>query len=199
MAVVPQRAGLLGERKLRDAVGPGGIVPVAAEDIELRITFPRGIVAIETVSDARCVREQIGDGDRPLQRHEAECGVFVAAFDVDAHLRLRESRDVFRNGIVEAQLAILDQHHRGYRGDRLRHRIQPEDRIPRSSDGRCRDCRTYRNRQACRAVAPAPPRRESFAPRPCRESSDRAPAVFRQRIRAQWIAVFRPGPAAKAR
>ena len=37
----------------------------------------------------------------------------------------------FDKGIVEPELAVLDQHHRGDDRDRLRHRIQPKDRIRR--------------------------------------------------------------------
>jgi hypothetical protein len=35
----------------------------------------------------------------------------------------------FATGIVEGELAVLDQHHRSDRGDRLRHRIQTENRV----------------------------------------------------------------------
>ena len=50
---------------------------------------------------------------------------------IDADLRIRKSVNVFRHGIIEGELAVVDQHHRGNRGDGLRHRIDLEDRIRR--------------------------------------------------------------------
>ncbi|MNR11717.1 hypothetical protein D3C85_1280310 [compost metagenome] len=46
---------------------------------------------------------------------------------VDAKVLPR--RDVLADRIVESDLAFLDQHHDRHRGDRLRHRVDAEDRI----------------------------------------------------------------------
>ena len=50
---------------------------------------------------------------------------------IDADFCIGKSRNVFRDGIVEGQLAVVDQHHRGNRRDGLRHRIDLENRVRR--------------------------------------------------------------------
>ena len=69
--------------------------------------------------------QQVFDGDRALQRlkHELSIGL------LDTDLRFRKGRDVFRQRIVKPELAVIDQHHRGNRGDSFRHRIKPEDAV----------------------------------------------------------------------
>jgi hypothetical protein len=48
-----------------------------------------------------------------------------------ADLHIREGGNVLRNGIVEVDLAVLDQLHRHHRGDRLGQRRQAEDGLVR--------------------------------------------------------------------
>ena len=45
------------------------------------------------------------------------------------HLELGELRQIFLRRIVERHLALLDELHGGYRGDRLGHRSDAEQRI----------------------------------------------------------------------
>ena len=47
----------------------------------------------------------------------------------DAHLHLREGRQVLRDGIAEDDATFLDEHHGGDRHERLGHRVDAEDRV----------------------------------------------------------------------
>ena len=77
--------------------------------------------------------QQIADRHRPLRRPG-----FVRAIVIDARqhdLAARELGKVFRHRIVDADLALLDEHHHRQRGDRLGHRRDPEDRVGRHRHG----------------------------------------------------------------
>jgi hypothetical protein len=131
MAVVPTHCGLIGERQHRDPVGKFGVVEIPGVQFGIGIeSLYRGF-AEEAVSDTRRVPQQIPDRDRALQRLELERILSCLIGKIDADLCVRKRRNVFRHGIVEGQLAVVDQHHCGNRGDRLRHRIDLEDRIRR--------------------------------------------------------------------
>jgi hypothetical protein len=54
------------------------------------------------------------------------------------HLLRREFRQVFRDRIIQQQPALLHQHHRGHRDNRLGHRVDAEDRIARHRRARGR-------------------------------------------------------------
>ncbi len=45
------------------------------------------------------------------------------------NLEIRELWDVLRYGVVQPPLAFFEQHHHGDASNRLRHRVNPEDRI----------------------------------------------------------------------
>ena len=151
--------------------------------------------AVEAIGDARGMAQQILDRDRALQRLERQRRLAALIRLLDADLHVGKGRNVFRDGIVERELAVLDQHHRGNRRDRLRHRIEPEDRVRASSDAwsRGRARQRSRNRPACRAAGSARPRPESCRSRsrsgckspmrssPSREKAARGAAVFRVR------------------
>ena len=64
---------------------------------------------------------------RPVQRHQFERLAAVVGLLLDADLHVGEGGNVFRDGIVELDLALLDQLHRHDGGDRLGHREQAED------------------------------------------------------------------------
>ena len=85
MAVIPQRARLLGQRHLRDAFGEAGIVEIA--EIDVLIGLLHQALADKAVGDPRGVQQQILDIDRPPQRRHLEIGlpVGVLAFDADLH------------------------------------------------------------------------------------------------------------------
>ena len=131
MAVVPAHAGLIGERQFGDPLGEFGIVEIAGVQRGLRIELFDLAFAKEAVSDTRGVPQQVQNRDRTLQRLELERILAGLIGKIDADLGIGESRNVFRDGIVERQLAVLDQHHDCDRGDRLGHRIDPEDGIRR--------------------------------------------------------------------
>src|ERR1700722_11455989 len=61
----------------------------------------------------------------------AGCDIIKSNRTFDRHLRLGEFGNIFFKRIGEKQLAFLDQHHDRNRNDRLRHRIDAEDRIAR--------------------------------------------------------------------
>src|SRR3569833_3007248 len=79
----------------------------------------------EAVGEAGGVTQQIDDQHRPCRRlgHEGGCGTG----DEDAEIL--PSGDVFRNGLIQRDLAFLDQNHEGDRCHRLGHRIDAIDRV----------------------------------------------------------------------
>ena len=135
-AVIPFRAGLAHQRQAGDQRGVFGIADLAAAQPRLLIQLLHQAVAGVVVGDARGVAQQILDRHRPLQRHEVELAVVL-----DADLLVGKFRDEFRDGIVEQEMAVLDQHHDADRDDRLGHREDAEDacRAPsaRSAAGLC--------------------------------------------------------------
>ena len=139
MAVIPARPRLLHQRKFCSSIDELGVSQIGVEEIGLRVELSHSVGAIETIREARRVAQQILDGDRPLERFERELRL---AGLVDADFHVGKRRNVFCDGIVKPELAVLDQHHGDDRRDRLRHRVEAEDRI-------------RRHRQFCRDVAHA--------------------------------------------
>ena len=74
------------------------------------------------------VRHQLADGGRVCRRLENRRAVRGRAA---IHLQVRELRDVLREGIGGAPFPFLVQHHHRDAGDRLGHRVDAEDRVPR--------------------------------------------------------------------
>jgi hypothetical protein len=56
--------------------------------------------------------QQVLDGNRAIERfqHQRRLSVLIALLDADFYVG--EGRNVFCNGIVEREIAVLDQHHR---------------------------------------------------------------------------------------
>ena len=131
MTVIPPRRGLVGQRQDRDPVGEFSIVEIAGVQLGIAIELRHRGFAEEAVGDTRRVPQQIPDRDRALRRLELERIFSGFIGKVDADLCVRKGTNVFRYGIVERQFAVVDQHHRGDRGDGLRHRIDLENRIRR--------------------------------------------------------------------
>src|SRR5215831_8773693 len=73
--------------------------------------------------------QQILDCDRPSERLKYKLRLAGLILPFDAHLRTGKLRDVCRYWIIKPELAVLDQHHGSDAGDRLRHRIEPEDGV----------------------------------------------------------------------
>ena len=93
-----------------------------------------------TAAQARRVRHQVSDSDRPRGRDERDLGRRPAtarrrwrrALRSGLHhrdFRVFELRDEARHRVCEADLAFLDQHQDGNGGDRLSHRSDPEDAV----------------------------------------------------------------------
>ena len=80
------------------------------------------------------MQQQILDRDRPAQRHEIEHGLAGLVLALDADLHAGKGGNVFADGIVELDLAAIDQHHRRKAGDGLGQRMQRKDRIRRHVD-----------------------------------------------------------------
>jgi hypothetical protein len=73
------------------------------------------------------MRQQVANGDRPLRRPRLVSGVrFVELRDDDGVLVLGQ---VFRDIVIELQLALVDEHHDRRRRHRLGHRRDVEDRV----------------------------------------------------------------------
>ena len=131
--VVPQRPRLLGQRQFGDPLGKSGIVEIAEIDPVIR-RLHRAALSIEAIGDPRRMQQQILDRDGPAQRHEIEHDLAGVILALDADLHAGERRNVFADGIVEFDLAAIDQHHRGKTGDGFAERMQREDRIRRHVD-----------------------------------------------------------------
>ena len=129
-AVVPFRAGLAHQRQARDDGGVLGIGDLAAAQPRLLVQLLHQAVAGVVVGDARGVAQQILDRHRPLQRHEVELAVVL-----DADLLVGKFRNELRDGIVEQEVAVLDQHHDADGDDRLGHREDAEDGVVRHRRG----------------------------------------------------------------
>ena len=129
MAVLPERARLVVQRQFGDPLGELGEIEIAGIDLGVPIGLADQAVAIEAVGDAGGVRHQIVYRHRPVRRHQFERLGAVVGLLLDADLHIGEGRNVFRDGIVELDRAVLDQLHRDDGGDRLGHREQAEDRL----------------------------------------------------------------------
>jgi hypothetical protein len=102
-------------------------VEIALIDIGGAVSLAHHAVAVEAVSDAGGMTHQVEHRGRMIRRNEIERGRAVLGLLLDADLHIGERGNVFRNGIVELDLAFLEQHHRGHRGDGFGHREQAED------------------------------------------------------------------------
>ena len=86
----------------------------------------------EAVGEAGGVGDQIDHLHRPLggrgdegRRRIGQQGRHAAGVDPE----LLPGGNVGGDGVVEADQALLDQHHQSHRGDRLGHRIDAQDRV----------------------------------------------------------------------
>ena len=91
---------------------------LAVEGIDFRLHH-------EAIGEAGRVCEEIQHFHRPVGL--ARLVVFAAA--AVENLDIGKFLDVAGDVMVQAQLAFLEQHHRGQRRDRLRHRIDAENRL----------------------------------------------------------------------
>ena len=121
-AVIPLGARLAQQRQARDQRGVFGIADLAAAQPRLLIQLLHQAVAGMIVGDARGVPQQVLDRDRPRQRHQIELAVVL-----DADLLVGKFRNEFGDGIVEQEMAFLEQHHDADRDDRLGHGEDAED------------------------------------------------------------------------
>ena len=130
-AVLPGRAGLMGERHPRDPLdllGRGDRVP-GHPFLGVRLLHP-GVARVRPVDEPGGVAEQVLDRHLALGRHQRVghlAGLGVEAGD--AHLERLELREVPGDGIVEQDAPVLHQHHDRDRGERLGHRVEAEDRV----------------------------------------------------------------------
>ena len=84
-----------------------------------------GVAVDDAIPETRGVREQIAEGDLALGRFAGPGAVgLVVGLE---HLRLLELRDPVRHRIIEAEPALLPQHHHRGRGDGLGLRGDAED------------------------------------------------------------------------
>jgi len=127
MAVLPERARLVVQRQFCDPLGELGEIEIAAVEIRGRIGLADQAIAIEAISDAGGVAHQVENGRRPPWRHQFKCLGAVRGYFFHTDFDVGEGWNVFRDGLVELDLAILDQCHRDNRGDRLGHREQSKD------------------------------------------------------------------------
>ena len=136
--IAPLGAGVRDQRQRRDAVGeflerlrPDGPhllfhrrADRQRQDAEPLIFLEQRPLGDDRVAEPGGVRQQVADRDRPRRRARGERGVGAGR-----HLHVLERRDIFADRIVEVQLAVLDQHHRGHAGDRLGHGVDTPQRV----------------------------------------------------------------------
>ena len=142
-AVVPDRARLERERHARqllDLLGGREIARVvvlvlAVHADALQALLHRRVLRDLTVREARGVAQEILHRHLPLLRHQRVGRGARSVLARDAHLQLVEARQVLAHRIRELDRAILDQHHRRHRHQRLGHRIDAEDRFRCHLDG----------------------------------------------------------------
>ena len=128
---MPHGAWLVGQRHLRqplDLLGAGEVLPVHSG---LRVgLLHTSVRARLTVGETGGVPVEVLDRDLPLRGHHRVPHFARDRIEsLNGDLKLRERREELRDRISEGDLALLDEHHRGDRGDRLRHRVDPEDGV----------------------------------------------------------------------
>ena len=126
-AVAPARAGVEQQRHLREALAHLRQVVVEPERVGLDVGVVGGCVA-RAVGEAGRMAHDVAHGDRTRRRaiDRLAAGVLPG---VDLH-RL-ERRQVARQRIVEAELALFPQLHQRHAGDRLGHRVDLRDGVAR--------------------------------------------------------------------
>ncbi|MBV6434577.1 MAG: hypothetical protein IANPNBLG_04836 [Bryobacteraceae bacterium] len=103
-----------------------GGVPAAAGGRTKALGFIQcGNVRLAAIGNARRVGEQVGNGDRPFGGNDSGAAILI----LQGNRRLLESRDKISGGLLDADLAFLDQRHHRRAGDRLGLRGDPEQRV----------------------------------------------------------------------
>ncbi len=92
--------------------------------IDARVA-PRTFCRSRAIRNARRMREQVADGDRPPRRHD----VVPAADPRRRNRRALPLRQELAERIVQHELAFLHQHHDGDAGQRFRLGSNPEDGV----------------------------------------------------------------------
>src|SRR4051812_42665112 len=105
MAVVPERAGLLGQRKLRNPFGKFRIREIAIVDLGISIRLANEALAVEAVCNAGSLGHQVEDGERALERRQLKNLLAIFGLLLDPYFGVGERRNVFGDGVVEIQFA----------------------------------------------------------------------------------------------
>ena len=127
-AVVPLAARLEHERQLgplRAAIGeiePGRVAP---RETGVAVQRVDGVGVVESVGEPGGVGEQVPDPDRLGLRFEHRAHERARS----VHRRVGELGDERADRLLQGERALLVQHHRGDRRDRLAHREHPHDRV----------------------------------------------------------------------
>lgn len=126
-AVLPLRARLKVQRQFAHALD--AFVERAAG----RQVRPPHVLAgwtLERIRETRCVRQQIANGDLARRRHQVQpCSGGIARQIPDRDLRVLVLGHELRDRIAQHELPFFDQHQDRYRGHRLGHRREPEQRV----------------------------------------------------------------------
>ena len=136
--IMPGRAGLGHQRKLRDALDHVGEAVRLRPDARLTqpgavqrrrdaarvIGVPEHAVVGDAVAEPRRVRQQVAHRHDVARRCAVEAGLVVRC-----HFQTAKRGEHVGNRLVEPELAVLDQHHRAGGGDRLAHRIDAPQRV----------------------------------------------------------------------
>ena len=125
-AVVPAFAGLADQRHAGDDRGVFGVADLAAAQPRLLVELLDQAVAGVVVGQTRGVPQQILHRHLPLHRHQLELAVAL-----DADLLVGKFRNELGDGVIEDEVAVLDQHHDADRDDRLGHREDAEQAVMR--------------------------------------------------------------------
>ena len=133
---MPGSARLEGERHARHALDLLGrrhaarfVVHVFAVDAGAFQAFlHRRVLSDLAVGQAGSMTQQVLHGHRPLRRNDV-VGRRVGRLDGNADAHFVETGEEFADRVGELDAAVLDEHHRRNRGERLGHRVDAEDAV----------------------------------------------------------------------
>ena len=125
--VVPGVAGRELERQLRELLDhlPQAAADRRSADADLAVRGVHVGAFHEAIGQPRLVREQVADRHRPVDRPGEEVRVVAALEDP----QIAPFGDELPDRVVELEVPLLVELHQGDRGDRLGHRVDPEDRV----------------------------------------------------------------------
>jgi hypothetical protein len=127
--VLPHGSGLPSQRdpgERLDLLGRRDTRPV---DVLLGVELLEISVRGGRIDESGRVTQEVVHGDGPLSCHDRVGRLPGGIGALHEHLQLRQLGQIDADWIIQAQASVLDEHHDRHRRERLRHRVEPEDRV----------------------------------------------------------------------